>query len=163
MRLLIIRTPSGNCLLTILLQRGQFLNLGGNLCSRPCKNRILLKSRVPHRAQSRTFLRCSLSHWKQLLPELLGRVCPNACNKGALLRPLLINLNPRYHPGMLRITCPSTSWRRRSFQGAMLPVLIDDVHDSTLSDDEGLLPDQSPFIGLFRPQIFCSVCIGTRL
>lgn len=33
----------------------------------------------------------------------------------------------------------------------------DEVLESALSDDEGLFPDQSPFIGLFRPQMFCSL------
>lgn len=33
----------------------------------------------------------------------------------------------------------------------------DKAPESALSDDEGLLPDQSPFISLFRPQMFCSL------
>lgn len=33
----------------------------------------------------------------------------------------------------------------------------DEVRDETLSDDEGILPDQPPFIGLFRPQVFRSL------
>lgn len=33
----------------------------------------------------------------------------------------------------------------------------DEVPEAALSDDEGLLPDQSPFIGLFRPQMFGSL------
>lgn len=33
----------------------------------------------------------------------------------------------------------------------------DEAPESALSDDEGLLPDQSPFIGLFRPQMFRSL------
>lgn len=33
----------------------------------------------------------------------------------------------------------------------------EELLDSALSDDEGLVPDQPPFIGLFRPQIFQSL------
>lgn len=30
-------------------------------------------------------------------------------------------------------------------------------HDIDLSDDEGLMPDQPAFVGLFRPQLFRSL------
>lgn len=34
---------------------------------------------------------------------------------------------------------------------------VDEFQDQALSDDEGLGPDQPLFIGLFHPQLFCSL------
>ncbi|XP_060547661.1 lamina-associated polypeptide 2, isoforms alpha/zeta-like [Pantherophis guttatus] len=44
---------------------------------------------------------------------------------------------------------------------------LDEVPDPALSDDEGLVPDRTPFIGLFKPQLFRSLLrkaiVTTRL